>query len=67
MRFGAGGGFFPGDGISASTAFIEPLGVAADASGNIYLNDYYTARVRRVDPSGVITTIAGRRRPSLRT
>jgi uncharacterized protein (TIGR03437 family) len=55
----AGGGIFPNDNISASTAFIEPLGVAADAAGNIYLADYYTARIRRIDANGIITTMAG--------
>src|SRR5262245_2284598 len=55
----AGGGFSLNDSIPASTAFMLPVGVAADASGNVYLNDVFSVRVRRVDSSGVISTIAG--------
>lgn len=55
----AGGGFYPIDGIPASAALIVPLGVAADAAGNVYVGDYLTARVRRIDSTGTITTIAG--------
>src|SRR5688572_17369791 len=46
-----------GPGTSARLSF--PLGVATDRAGNVYIADRNNHRVRRVDPSGVITTVAG--------
>jgi hypothetical protein len=47
-----------GDGGQAAAAnLVEPTGVATDSNGNLYIADSGT--VRRVDPTGVITTIAG--------
>ena len=34
-------------------------GIAVDAAGNIFFPDYFTNRVRKVTPDGVITTVAG--------
>jgi sugar lactone lactonase YvrE len=49
-----------GDGGPATAAAIgEVHGLAADASGNVYLADYTHHRVRRVDAAGVISTLAG--------
>ena len=49
-----------GDGGQATNAQIAtPYGVSLDASGNIYIVDYYYAVVRKVSPSGVITRVAG--------
>ena len=52
---------YSGDGGPATTAQLkEPYGVAVDASGNIYIADYYDSRIREVSAStGVITTVAG--------
>jgi sugar lactone lactonase YvrE len=36
-----------------------PVGVAADAAGNLYIIDNGNHRVRKVDPRGTITTVAG--------
>jgi serine/threonine-protein kinase len=33
--------------------------VAVDANGNVYIADADTHQIRRVDPGGTITTIAG--------
>jgi sugar lactone lactonase YvrE len=57
---GNGGNRFSGDGGPATLAEISgPQGVAVDASGNLYIADYGNDRIRMVNTSGVISTIAG--------
>jgi uncharacterized protein (TIGR03437 family) len=52
---------FSGDGGLATSATLNgPLGVAVDSMGNIYLSDTSNQRVRKVSPSGIITTVAGK-------
>ncbi|MGH3472723.1 MAG: hypothetical protein ACRDPG_11870, partial [Nocardioidaceae bacterium] len=49
-----------GDGGPATQAsFIDPVGVAVAPDGSIYVLDLFMQRVRKVDPSGTITTVAG--------
>ena len=49
-----------GDGGPATSASLaEPEDVAVDGAGNLYIADTYNNRVRKVDPAGVITTLAG--------
>jgi trimeric autotransporter adhesin len=56
---GNGAGGYAGDGGPATAASIsQPYGVAADSSGNIYIADSHNNRIRRVDASGTITTVA---------
>ena len=51
---------FSGDGGPATSAQLYAAsGVAIDPSGNVYIGDWANHRVRRVDPSGTITTVAG--------
>jgi sugar lactone lactonase YvrE len=52
---------FSGDGAPAIFAELnQPLGVAVDAAGNLYIDDYYNNRVRKVAAStGLIATVAG--------
>jgi serine/threonine protein kinase/sugar lactone lactonase YvrE len=51
---------FSGDGGPATAAELNgPVGLAVDAAGNVYIADYLNSRIRRVSPSGIITTIAG--------
>jgi uncharacterized protein (TIGR03437 family) len=57
---GDGTGMYSGDGgpaISAGFAASSPASIAVDGSGNLYIMD--VLRVRKVDTSGIITTIAG--------
>lgn len=58
----AGNGSFTysGDGgpaVNAGTPF--PVSVIADAAGNFYFADLGSHRIRKVDPAGTVTTIAG--------
>ena len=56
----AGGGSSLGDGGAATAAQLNtPWGVALDGSGNLYIADQSTHRIRKVDASGTITTVAG--------
>jgi sugar lactone lactonase YvrE len=55
---GTGKEGYSGDGGPATSAKLtDPGGIAFDAEGNLYLADYTS--VRKVDPSGTITTVAG--------
>jgi len=57
---GTGVAGYNGDGISATTAKLYyPGGITMDKAGNLYIADYYNNRVRMVDLSGIIHTIAG--------
>ena len=51
---------FSGDGGPATGAqFSDLSSVTLDDVGNLYLSDYGNHRVRKVDASGAVTTIAG--------
>ena len=51
---------FSGDGGAATTAQLDsPSGVAVDGAGNLYIADTSNHRIRKVDSTGTITTIAG--------
>jgi uncharacterized protein (TIGR03437 family) len=55
-----GGGGYSGDGGPATNAALNfPLGMAMDGAGNLYFADGDNYRVRRIAPTGVITTVAG--------
>jgi len=51
---------YNGDGIPATAAMLSgSFGVAVDDTGNIYIADAANFRIRKVDTTGIITTIAG--------
>jgi len=57
---GNGGTGYSGDGGPAISAQLHwPSAVALDGSGNIYIADYSSNRIRKVSPAGIITTFAG--------
>jgi sugar lactone lactonase YvrE len=51
---------FSGDGGPATDARFQSLrGIFGDGSGNLFLADAGNNRIRKVSPSGIITTVAG--------
>lgn len=57
---GTGVSGFSGDGGPATAARMsQPLGVGFDGNGNMYIADGFNRRIRKVNPSGIISTIAG--------
>jgi sugar lactone lactonase YvrE len=38
---------------------LDPFGMAVDGAGNVYIADLFNHRIRKVDPNGVMTTVAG--------
>ncbi len=57
---GTGTRGFSGDGAAATAALLStPTYVQADNAGNLYIADYGNNRIRKVDSSGVISTVAG--------
>jgi sugar lactone lactonase YvrE len=47
------------DGVGGSARFNEPIGVAVDSGGNIYVGDMFNATVRKITPDGMVNTLAG--------
>jgi sugar lactone lactonase YvrE len=57
---GTGTGYlYNGDDIPATAANIDPYTIKFDNFGNLFIGEYHNYRVRRVDPTGTIYTVAG--------
>lgn len=57
---GNGATGFSGDGGQAVNASLYyPTSIAFDSAGNCFISDCFNGRIRKVAPSGIISTIAG--------
>ena len=55
--------FSGGGGAATNALLIQPVGVAADSAGNLYVSDQYYQQVFQISPSGTITVYAGNGKP----
>ncbi|MRH99484.1 hypothetical protein GH721_02965 [Kriegella sp. EG-1] len=54
---GSTGGYAEGTGTNAK--FDKPSGLSMDSNGNIYVADLENQRIRKIDPNGLVSTLAG--------
>jgi len=48
------------DGKGHAASFYLPEGIAVDDHNNLYISDCYNNIIRKIDPNGIVTTLAGR-------
>jgi hypothetical protein len=51
------GGLSGDDGPATAAELSVPVGVAVDTVGNLFISDYGNSRIRKVNTSGIITTV----------
>ena len=47
------------DGVGGVARFYHPLGVAVDAAGTVYVADSFNRTIRKISPTGAVSTFAG--------
>jgi TonB family protein len=56
---GSNGGYSGDGGPATATQLNSPDGIAVDSAGNLYFADHFNNRIRKINPAGVISTLAG--------
>ena len=57
---GVAGQYGYADGAANTAVFSNLQGIAVDGSGNVYVADTFNNLIRKITPSGVVSTVAGR-------
>ncbi len=52
-------GYSGDEGPATNAKLNDPRGLAVDSAGALYIADAHNGRIRKVSPSGIITTVAG--------
>ncbi|QJR10705.1 hypothetical protein DSM104443_01773 [Usitatibacter rugosus] len=50
---------YEADGVGREARFANPVGIAIDAAGNLFVGDTGGNTIRKVTPTGIVTTVAG--------
>lgn len=48
------------DGPRGEASFNQPIGLALDSDGTLYVSEVFGSDIRRIDPLGNVTTVAGK-------
>ncbi len=51
------------DGLGTAASFYLPQGIALDSKGNLFIADTFNNMIRKMDPSGNVSTFAGKPAP----
>ena len=54
---GSDTGYADGQGTAAKFGYLR--GICVDKNGNLFVSDYYNNRIRKITPTGLVTTFAG--------
>ncbi len=57
--FAGSGNYGTTDGFGTTATFGNPTGIEMDSDGNLYIADHLTHIIRKIDPSGNVSTFAG--------
>ena len=47
------------DGQGSAASFADPMGIAVDSSNNVYVADNRSNLIRKISPTGLVSTLAG--------
>ncbi|MEO5802152.1 MAG: NHL repeat-containing protein [Verrucomicrobiota bacterium] len=56
---GSAGNFNSFDGMGTNAQFYQPQSLAVDNAGNVYVADTWNHTIRKITPSGLVSTLAG--------
>ena len=58
--FAGSGNYGTSNGMGTAATFGNPTGIECDPEGNLYVADHLTHIIRKIDPLGFVTTLAGK-------